>query len=148
MSALTPDDSRETDSSKPPAANDAPPSLFHSILIVVWLAALALAVWLSSNRSYLFASIIGTISISAIPFVAARSWQDRITAILVMPFIGASLVAGVAIYFVMVLNFSWFQGVFGTKGGGPLGVVLFAFSFSLAGGFAGYRCVRLARRLR
>ena len=78
----------------------------------------------------------------------ARSWQDRITAILVMPFIGASLVAGVAIYFVMVLNFSWFQGVFGTKGGGPLGVVLFAFSFSLAGGFAGYRCVRLARRLR
>jgi hypothetical protein len=143
MSGPTPDGS-EAGSNTPPRNKAVPPSLFQIALVIAWLALLAFSVWFSTQRLFLFAGIGGVISISAIPFVAADSRKKRITAILVMPFIGAGLVGGVVIFFAL-MNFSWFAAVF-NKASGPLGVLLFAFSFSFAGAVAGYRCVALARR--
>jgi hypothetical protein len=42
--------------------------------------------------------------LAEIPFVAAGTWEDRITAILVMPFIAVALLAGIAIYLWMLLR--------------------------------------------
>src|SRR6516164_10059019 len=123
-----------------------PPSLLHSIAILVWIGALAGCVWLSWNRSFLLAAIGGVLCVIAIPLLAARAWQDRLTASLVMPFIGLGLVGGITLYFAL-FKFPWFEAVFNGKASGPLGFVVFAVSFSLAGGFVGYRCVGLTRRL-
>jgi hypothetical protein len=121
-------------------------SLLQSLAILIWISALAGSIWLSWNRSFLFAATTGTICISAIPLLAAGSWQKRITASLVMPFIGLGLVGGVALYFAL-FAFRWFENVFNNPGFFPLGFVVFAFSFSMAGGYVGYRCVSLASRL-
>jgi hypothetical protein len=121
-------------------------SLLQSLAVITWIGALAGCIWLSWNRSFLFAAIAGAICISAIPLLAARSRQKRITAILVMPFIGLGLAGGVGLYLAL-FAFRWFEAVFNNPGFGPLGFVAFAFSFSIAGAYVGYRCVCLARRL-
>jgi hypothetical protein len=144
----TPDDSRAAIATKDTTRSTSRQptlSLLHALAVLLWIGALASCVWLFSNRSFLLAGLGGSLSIMAIPVVAARSWKERMAATLVMPFVGLGLVGGVALFFAL-LTFSWFERVFNTKGGGLLGLVGFAFGLSFAGGYVGYRCLTVAGR--
>jgi hypothetical protein len=154
MTALNPDDSCNPDSIGPAAmeskatassSEGARGFLFKSVFLIVWTAVLAVSVWLCWNRSFLLAGIGGAVTIMTIPLAAAGTWQERLTASFIMPFVGLGFVLGVVVYFAM-FRFTWFEAVFNNKGGGPLGLILFASSFSLAGGYLGHRCVHLVSR--
>jgi hypothetical protein len=98
---------------------------------------------MSQGRLYLAAVVLG-VCVTSMPLIPEGK-GDRLVAVLTSfcGFLG--FLAGVVIYFAM-FNFSWFWVIFNGKGGGPLGLILFAVSFTLVGVYAGERGLRCFRR--
>lgn len=79
------------------------------------------------------------IAMIAIAF-AGKTWTERATLSLTVPFLALGGVAGFFIYFWM-FSFSWFEAVFNGKERGPLGLLIFVCGFALGIGLAACWCI-------
>jgi hypothetical protein len=117
--------------------------LFNGAVVLVFVAAMTAFILLVLERNFVLAPIALTVALMAIPFVADSSWRERIAVSMVAPFVVLGLVIGTVGYFAM-FTYSWFERIFNGRGTFAIGFMLFAFGSGVAGGYVGYRCIRLA----
>jgi hypothetical protein len=124
--------------------------LFHCLLctavVASYAGAIAGAFWLLLHRYPISGAAIFTVALMVIPLFGESSWRERLANCLIMSFGVAGLYGGVGIY-ISLFRFEWFYDIFNNKGAGPLGLMVFAFSFAVGGGYLGCGCVALAGRL-
>jgi hypothetical protein len=116
--------------------------LFFMTLVVVFIVGIATFCWCMFLREFLFAGTSLAIALVSIPFVTDEPLRIRIAASFVMLFAVLGLFLGGIAYFCM-FHFKWWDAIFNNKGSGPLGLIFFAFIFSAAGFYCGFRLVRL-----
>jgi hypothetical protein len=106
-------------------------TIVNGIIVVGFTGLVALAIWLFYNGYPWLVSTTSILLFMIAPlFCRTSPWKERILLSLTVPFIVLGGILGFYAYFAM-FSFIWFQGIFGGKGSGLLGLMIFVFGFAL-----------------
>lgn len=114
-----------------------------TVVVVAFLAIGYIAIRQLFDGHLFVAFMAGSASLMCIPLVDHTSdFRQRLFASCLMPFAMAGLALFVMLYF-KLFRIAWFERLFNDKGSGPVGMIFFALTGMVAGGYIGWRILTI-----